>query len=379
MDSTTSTATAQLSEMLVQAVGDYAIYMVDLNGRIASWNTGAHQIKGYSASEAINQPLSLFYTPEDRSLGKPQKLLDTVRSEGRAYDEGWRLRKDGTRFWAQVVVEVVRDANGELIGFAKITRDMTQSHEAAQHIETMRAQLFQAQKLEALGQLTGGMAHDFNNLLTIIIGAARLAARTKDPQRLAELLENIQQAGLRGSRLTQHLLTFARRKSLQSEVVNLHEVLQAAQSLLAQALPKAMTLKLVIEDDLKAVEVELDASQLEMTLLNLVFNARDALNGSGEIGLHACVRHMQGEWDNLHGEFVLITVSDDGMGIAPDVLTRIFEPFFTTKDFGQGTGLGLSQVYGFIKNLKGSIKVDSELGRGTRITLYVPVIGDKAT
>ena len=211
-------------KLLVQSVADLAIFMLDLEGRIVSWNTGARRIKGYNAEEVLNQHLSIFYTEEDRANNKPQRLLERVRREGSAHDEGWRLRKDGSRFWAQVALELVRDTDGTPIGFAKITRDMTQSHEAALHLENMRAQLFQAQKLEALGQLTGGLAHDFNNLLTIIISASKLASTTKNPQRLNELLHNIHQAGLRGSQLTQHLLTFARRKTPTPQLVELHKV-----------------------------------------------------------------------------------------------------------------------------------------------------------
>ena len=363
-------------KLLVQSVADLAIFMLDLEGRIVSWNTGARRIKGYSAEEVLNQHLSIFYTEEDRAHNKPQRLLDIVRREGRAHDEGWRLRKDGSRFWAQVVLEMIRDTQGEPIAFAKITRDMTQSHEAAMHLENMRAQLFQAQKLEALGQLTGGLAHDFNNLLTIIISASKLAGSTKNPERLRELLENIHQAGLRGSQLTQHLLTFARRKNPTPQVVELGKALPVAQAFLAQALPKGTTLKLELDEPLYTVE--LDPSQLEMSLLNLILNARDALEGVGEIRLRAENRVMQGEWDNLSGPFVLISVSDKGMGISPEDLTRIFEPFFTTKGFDRGTGLGLSQVYGFTKALHGSVKVDSDIGRGTTITLYLPAMIEQA-
>lgn len=372
----TATASKKIAkpsyELLVQSVADMAIFMLDLDGRITSWNTGAYQIKGYSAAEAIGQHLSIFYSAEDRASNKPQRLLEIVRTQGRTCDEGWRLRKDGSRFWAQVVLEAIRDSDGALIGFAKITRDMTQNHEAAQHLENMRAQLFQAQKLEALGQLTGGLAHDFNNLLTIIIGASQLASKTQNPQRLKELLDNIHQAGLRGNQLTQHLLTFARRKSLAPQVVELRELLTAAQVFFSQALPKTTTLTLELDDNL--YPVKLDPSQLEMSLLNLIFNARDALEGIGEICLRAENRTLYGEWENLCGRFVLISVSDKGTGISAENMPRIFEPFFTTKSFGQGTGLGLSQVYGFTKSLDGAVKVDSVVGQGTTIALYLPAL-----
>mgnify|MGYP006189185659 CR=1 FL=1 len=374
MDSTGSTAAPTSSErhyeLLVQAVSDYAIYMLDLQGHITSWNTGASRIKGYSAEEVLGQPLELFYTDADRQANKPAQLMAQALADGRAQDQGWRVRKDGSHFWALVVLDLIRDANDQVIGFAKITRDMTQSHEAEQRLEAMREQLFQAQKLEALGQLTGGMAHDFNNLLTIIISASRLASRTDNPQRRAELLESIHSAGQRGSQMTQHLLTFARRGNLQARVLDLHEILPATQTFLAQALPKHIHLSGELDADLYPVKA--DPSQLEMALLNLVFNARDAIEGHGEICLRAVNRTLNGEWDGLHGDFVVISIADTGVGIDPAVQPRIFEPFFTTKGFGQGTGLGLSQVYGLLKHLDGSVRVDSAPGRGTTVSLFLP-------
>jgi PAS domain S-box-containing protein len=376
MDSTGSTAAPTSSErhyeLLVQAVSDYAIYMLDLQGHITSWNTGASRIKGYSAEEVLGQPLELFYTDADRQANKPAQLMAQALADGRAQDQGWRVRKDGSHFWALVVLDLIRDANDQVIGFAKITRDMTQSHEAEQRLEAMREQLFQAQKLEALGQLTGGMAHDFNNLLTIIISAARLPSRTDNPQRRAELLESIHSAGQRGSQMTQHLLTFARRGNLQTQVLDLHDILPATQTFLAQALPKHIRLSGELAPDLHPVMV--DPSQLEMALLNLVFNARDAIEGSGDIHLRAVNRTLQGEWDGLRGDFVVISIADSGIGIDASVLPRIFEPFFTTKAFGQGTGLGLSQVYGLLKRLGGSVRVDSALGRGTTVSLFLPAV-----
>jgi PAS domain S-box-containing protein len=376
MDSTGSTAAPTSSErhyeLLVQAVSDYAIYMLDLQGHITSWNTGASRIKGYSAEEVLGQPLELFYTDADRQANKPAQLMAQALADGRAQDQGWRVRKDGSHFWALVVLDLIRDANDQVIGFAKFTRDMTQSHEAEQRLEAMREQLFQAQKLEALGQLTGGMAHDFNNLLTIIISASRLASRTDNPQRRAELLESIHSAGQRGSQMTQHLLTFARRGNLQTQVLDLQDILPATQTFLAQALPKHIRLSGELAPDLHPVMV--DPSQLEMALLNLVFNARDAIEGSGDIHLRAVNRTLQGEWDGLRGDFVVISIADSGIGIDASVLPRIFEPFFTTKAFGQGTGLGLSQVYGLLKRLGGSVRVDSALGRGTTVSLFLPAV-----
>ncbi|UQY34075.1 PAS domain S-box protein [Pseudomonas fulva] len=364
------TLTERHYEMLVQAVVDYAIFMLDPAGVVVSWNAGAARIKGYAAGEVIGQHLSIFYTDEDRRAGKPGYLLDRALREGRAQDEGWRVRKDGTRFWALVVIDAIRNEQGELIGLAKITRDITDRREAEGRYDALRAQLFQAQKLEALGQLSGGMAHDFNNLLTIILSAAKLASRTDDPQRLASLLDNIQTAGERGAQMTRNLLTFARCEPKPSRLVDLNQLLDAASTFISQALPKSMTLQMQIDDGLHPVQ--LDPSELDMALLNLILNARDAMGGVGTVQLQAGNRQLAGEVDGLHGAFVAIAVADQGCGIDPAIRPRLFEPFFTTKDTGKGTGLGLCQVYGFARQAGGAVQVESVNGHGTTMILYLP-------
>lgn len=364
-------------EMLVQAVVDYAIFMLDPEGYVVSWNAGAARTKGYAAAEAIGQHLSIFYTDEDRREGKPSYLLDRARREGRAQDEGWRLRKDGTRFWALVVIDAIRNEQGDIIGLAKITRDITDRREAEGRYDALRAQLFQAQKLEALGQLTGGMAHDFNNLLTIILSAAKLASCTDDPERLASLLDNIQTAGERGAQMTRNLLTFARCEPKLSRQVDLNELLEAASSFISQALPRTMILQMQVDEGLHAVQ--LDPSELEMALLNLILNARDAMGGMGTVQLQARNRQLAGEVDGLHGAFVVIAVTDQGCGIDPAIRSRLFEPFFTTKDIGKGTGLGLCQVYGFARQAGGGVQVESVSGQGTTMNLYLPASSAQAT
>lgn len=370
------TLTERHYEMLVQAVVDYAIFMLDPAGYVVSWNAGAARIKGYDSAEAIGQHLSMFYTDEDRREGKPAYLLDRALREGRAQDEGWRVRKDGTRFWALVVIDAIRNEQGDIIGLAKITRDITDRREAEGRYDALRAQLFQAQKLEALGQLSGGMAHDFNNLLTIILSAAKLASRTTDPARLASLLENIQTAGERGAQMTRNLLTFARCEPKLSCQVNLNELLDVAASFISQALPKHMSLQMQVADDLHPVQ--LDPSELEMALLNLILNARDAMSGSGVVRLEASNQRLTGEVGGLQGEFVLITVADQGCGIDPAIRARLFEPFFTTKELGKGTGLGLSQVYGFARQAGGDVQIESAEGQGTVMQLYLPACSVQA-
>lgn len=362
-------------EQLVQAVVDYAIYMLDPTGHVVSWNAGAQRIKGYRADEVIGQHFSLFFTDQDRAEGRPQQLLLQALEEGKAQDEGWRVRKDGTQFWALAALDVIRDEHGEVIGLAKVTRDITDRRESALQLDAMRAQLFQAQKLEALGQLTGGLAHDFNNLLTIIISSARLASGNQDPARVRRLLEHILDAGQRGTQLTQQLLSFARHRQLNVTSIAPAQVIDTTRGLAEHALPRDIELLLQVQPDLPLIEV--DAGQLQMVLLNLVFNARDAIATTGQIHLTAESVRLAGEVEGLHGRFVRFDVRDDGQGIDPQVLPRIFEPFFTTKAFGKGTGLGLSQAYGFARQSDGAISVSSRPGEGTCMSLYLPArMGD---
>ena len=362
-------------EQLVQSVVDYAIYMLNPAGHVVSWNAGAQRIKGYRADEVIGQHFSLFFTPQDCADGRPERLLRQALEQGVAQDEGWRVRKDGTQFWALAALDVIRDDQGQIIGLAKVTRDITDRRESAMQLDAVRAQLFQAQKLEALGQLTGGLAHDFNNMLTIIISSARLALASQDPARIQRMLQHILVAGQRGTELTQQLLSFARHRQLDVSCVAPQDLVAATRGLLEHALPSSIELQVQLQAGLPLIEV--DAGQLQMVLLNLLFNARDAIAGSGRIGLTVELVELAGEVEGLHGSFVCFVVEDNGEGIAPEVLPRIFEPFFTTKPFGKGTGLGLSQVYGFARQSGGAIHVDSDPGHGTFMQLYLPTYQDK--
>nr|WP_225778356.1 PAS domain S-box protein [Pseudomonas sp. Marseille-Q3773] len=358
-------------EQLVQSVVDYAIYMIDPSGHVVSWNAGAQRIKGYRADEVIGQHFSVFFTPQDCAEGRPERLLRQALEQGGAQDEGWRVRKDGTQFWALAVLHVIHDDHGQVVGVAKVIRDITDRREAALQLDAVRAQLFQAQKLEALGQLTGGLAHDFNNLLTIILSSAHLALSTKDPARAQRMLQHIVDAGQRGTELTQQLLSFARHRKLDVTRVAPANLIDATRGLLEHALPGSIELAVLMQPDLPLIEV--DAGQLQMVLLNLLFNARDAIAGAGRIGLRVDVVELAGEVEGLRGGFVRFEVEDSGEGIAPAVLPRIFEPFFTTKPFGKGTGLGLCQVYGFARQSGGAICVKSEPGQGTCMQLYLPI------
>jgi PAS domain S-box-containing protein len=357
--------------LLVQGVTDYSIFMLDPEGRVANWNAGAERIKGYSPDEIVGQHFSRFYTPEEAEAGVPQRAIETARETGRYEAEGWRMRKDGTRFWASVVIDAIRGDDGELIGFAKITRDMTEKREAQLKLEESREQLFRSQKMEALGQLTGGLAHDFNNLLTAILGASDLALRNvADQDKVKRMIDGIRGSAQRGASLTKQLLAFARAQPLELRQIDLKQFFADVTTLLRPSLRSNIEVITEISDQLWPVDA--DGGALELALLNLAFNARDAMPDGGSLRISAYNEVLEGQPDGLKGEHVALRVSDTGTGMDADTRERVFEPFFTTKSFGEGTGLGLSQVFGFAKQLGGAITVESEPGKGATFTLYIP-------
>jgi PAS domain S-box-containing protein len=357
--------------ILVQGVTDYAIFMLDPEGRVTNWNAGAQRIKGYAPEDIVGQHFSRFYTPEDAEAGVPARALETARSTGRYEAEGWRVRKDGSHFWASVVIDAIQDDEGTLIGFAKITRDMTEKRETQLRLEQSREQLFRSQKMEALGQLTGGLAHDFNNLLTAILGASDLALRNVDkPDKVRRMLDGVRNSAQRGAGLTRQLLAFARAQPLEIKQLKLKEFLREVTTLVRPSLRS--NVELITEASEQLWPVDADAGALELAILNLAFNARDAMKDGGKLKISAHNVVLSGTPDGLRGEHVALRVSDTGVGMAPETIEHVFEPFFTTKSYGEGTGLGLSQVFGFAKQLGGAVTVESAPGEGSSFTLYLP-------
>jgi len=361
-------------QLLVEGVRDYAIYLLDVNGRISSWNSGAARFKGYSAEEIIGEHFSRFYTEPDRAQGLPDMALRTAAETGRFESEGWRVRKDGSQFWTSVMIQALHDDDGRLIGFAKITRDITEQRQAQLEVERARDALSHAQKMEAIGRLTGGVAHDFNNLLTIIRTSVELLRRPGlSEQHRAKYIDAIADTADRASLLTRQLLAFARRQPLTPQLFDPRARIEGMTQILKATLGATIELTLDFADDLGAIYA--DPTQFETALLNVVINARDAMPAGGKLAIRA--RNVTGlppirRHAAADGAFVAVSVQDTGSGIEPDVLERIFEPFFTTKEVDKGTGLGLSQVYGFAKQSGGEIDVHSELGVGTTFTLYMP-------
>jgi len=357
--------------LLVQGVTDYAIYMLDVDGHVTNWNAGAERIKGYSPGEIVGEHFSRFYTPEDFDAGLPKRALETARETGRYEAEGWRVRKDGTRFWASVIIDAIKDDDGHLIGFAKITRDMSEKRENQLRLEESREQLFRSQKMEALGQLTGGLAHDFNNLLTAILGAADLGARNADnPEKLRRMLDGIRNSAQRGANLTKQLLAFARAQPLEIKQIELKDFLADVSTLVRPSLRS--DIELVTEYSDQIWPVDADPGALELAILNLAFNARDAMKDGGHLKISAQNMVLNGKPEGLKGEHVVLRVCDTGTGMSRELQERVFEPFFTTKGYGEGTGLGLSQVFGFAKQIGGAIEIDSAEGKGSTFCLYLP-------
>ncbi|MGL4264210.1 MAG: PAS domain S-box protein, partial [Afipia sp.] len=268
--------------MLVQSVTDYALYMIDADGHVSSWNQGAERIKQYRADEIIGQHFSRFYTEVDRRKGDPQNALAIARREGRFEKEGWRVRKDGTQFWAHVVIDPIHDEAGAIIGFAKITRDITERRDTQKALDQAREALAHSQKMDAIGQLTGGIAHDFNNLLMVILGSLELAGRRlPDDVRVATLIANATQAAQRGAALTQRMLAFARRQDLDLKPIDVPALVRGMTDLLQSSLGPSVQIE--THFPLKLGLVHADANQLEMALLNLAVNARDAMPEGGNI------------------------------------------------------------------------------------------------
>jgi signal transduction histidine kinase/CheY-like chemotaxis protein len=310
----------------------------------------------------------------------PGKALKTASETGKVEMEGWRVRKDGSRFFASVVINQIRDKSGALIGFAKVTRDITERHEAQITLQRAQEQLAQAQKMEGIGQLTGGVAHDFNNLLTIIIGNLETLERAlggpaPDIGRLMHSTENALRGAQRAAALTQRLLAFSRRQPLDPKPVDVSRLVSGMSDLLRRTIGEQVAIETVLAGGLWRALV--DPNQLEVAILNLAVNARDAMPRGGKLTIETANAYLDegyasSQAEVIPGQYVAICVSDTGSGMTKDILVRAFEPFFTTKEIGQGTGLGLSQVYGFVKQTGGHIKLYSEPGQGTTVKIYLP-------
>ncbi len=363
--------------LLVESVKDYAIIMLDLEGHIVSWNAGAECINGYPASEIIGQHFSRFYPKEDADRGKPERELVIAAAEGRFEEEDFRVRKDGSRFIANVVITPLFDDKGKLRGYSKVTRDITARRETEIALKKVEDQLRQRQKMDAIGQLAGGIAHDFNNQLNVILGYAHMLGYAVELPKQKLYAQYICDAVNRSADLTRNLLAFARKGQNQTTPVHVGKLLAETIEMLERTIDKRIEIKHLFGADSDIVLG--DPSQLQNAFLNLGVNARDAMTAGGCLLVETENVAIDAAFITRHGGeiqpglYIKISVSDTGTGMSDEVKRHLFEPFFTTKTVGKGTGLGLASVYGTIKNHKGALDVYSEIGRGTTFKLFLPL------
>jgi PAS domain S-box-containing protein len=355
---------------LVEGVTDHAIFMLDPDGNVTHWNSGAERVKGYKEEEIIGQHFSRFYTAEDRQRGLPRRALTMAARHGSFDTEGWRLRRDGSRFWARIVINAIHDEAGQLIGFAKITRDMTERR-------VVEEQLHQAQKMETVGQLTNGIAHDFNNILAAIIPNLELAQAHVTEERISDYLQNAMHAADQGARLTDQLLRFSRRNDVHREIVDIGGLIATVCAMLPRTIGPNIAIERVLDGEVWHAVT--DPGSLELALLNLAINARDAMPSGGTLTI--ATRNLARGSARLPsdldpGNYLMISVTDTGTGMSEEVRSQSLDPFFTTKAPGKGTGLGLSMVYGFAKQSGGTVIIDSEMGKGTTVRIYLPRAGN---
>ncbi len=365
-------------QTLIEGVVDYAIFALDREGHVTSWNSTAQKIIGYSSEEIIGKHFGIFYRPDERRAGSPAHALETAIERGKYDVEGWRIRKNGTPFFITGSVSSSHDDAGNLIGFISILRDATERRDAEEKLVQAREQLAMSQKMEAIGKLTGGIAHDFNNLLMIIGGSAQIFTRLLDPK-LPKAIEAIQTAAKRGESLTRQLLTFSRHQHLSPTVVDLNASIKNMRTMIESSLRGNIVYNENVGEGVASVKVDL--AELELAIVNIAVNARDAMPSGGTftLSVHAVTANQETGGDRRAKAFFAIALGDTGTGIPPNLLSKMFDPFFTTKEVGKGTGLGLSQVYGFAHQAGGTVTADSKVGQGTTITIYLPSCADEQT
>jgi PAS domain S-box-containing protein len=356
----------QLSRAIEQTAS--LVYVINLEGKIEYVNPQFLEVTGYSKDEVIGQSTLLWKTGR-MSREDYANLWKTLTAGRNWYGEYEIKRKDESVITVQSTISPIRDDKGQITQFVSVQEDIS-------HRKELEEQLRRMQRMEAVGQLTGGLAHDFNNLLTVIIGNLDLLQDELKPNPKAqEMAQRALDAGLRGADLTKNLLAFARRQSLVPMVFDANELVHSTTELLRRTLGEQIEINTALSDNLWPAFA--DPTQVESALTNLALNARDAMPNGGLLTVETANKHLDDRYaaENIEvvpGDYVMLAVSDTGTGIPPEILGRVFEPFFTTKAQGKGTGLGLSMIYGFAKQSKGHVKIYSELGHGTTVRLYLP-------
>jgi PAS domain S-box-containing protein len=351
-----------------------AIITKDLNGIVTAWNKGAERLYGYSEAEMLGQPL-IRILPPDRQEEVAQILERIRRGETVDHHDSIRVTRDGRHLNMSISVAPMRDADGKVVGASAIARDVTAQKRS-------ESQLRQAQKMEAVGRLAGGVAHDFNNILGIITACSELLRDRVHEPAATQYLDNVKRAAERGALLTRQLLAFSRKQVVQPRVFDVNERLKELSKLLKPLMGDDV--EIVIPARPTTALVDMDPGHLDQVVLNLAVNSRDAMPRGGKFILETAHLEFDESITRQHpamkaGKYVLLAASDTGIGMDETTVSRIFEPFFTTKEIGKGTGLGLATVYGIVQQAGGHIWVYSEPGRGTTFKVYLPSAEDKVS
>ena len=368
---------SRLATVIEQAV--QIVIITDLKGNIEYVNPAFEKITGYSATEAIGRNPRILKSGEQDG-GFYKNLWDTITS-GKTWQGIFaNKKKDGTIFYDRAVIFPIKNKQNEIVNFAAVKQDVTKERELEQ-------QLQQAHKMESIGTLAGGVAHDFNNILTIINGYSEIALLNMDESNpLYSKMTAIQEAGHRAENLTRQLLAFSRKQIYKTEVVEINDVIQDMEKMLRRLISEDIRIKMILPKNLPKIKA--DKSQLEQVFMNLLLNARDAVNAKSkenykkEIIIETGFSELDEDYAAQHpgisaGSYICFSVSDNGIGMDETIRRQVFEPFFTTKEKYKGTGLGMSTVYGIVKQNSGCIFVYSELNEGTRVKIYWPVTKEK--
>jgi two-component system, cell cycle sensor histidine kinase and response regulator CckA len=352
-----------------------AVITLDPIGDIVQWSQSAEQMTGYHAREMVGHPFAQLIAREETDRYNFEEILRQTVKTGRCNIEGWKLRKDGSRFYAAQSFTVLFDRNNGVAGFSLAIRDLT-DQDGASSLRQTEAQLRQAQRLEAVGRLASGIAHDFKNLLTAIQGHAQFLTEDLEPEHPSRAdVDEILHSSERAAALTRQLLAFSRGQSLEPESLQLNNIVSAMERLLRRVISEDIAVESVLDPELWTVRA--DPSQIEQILVNLMVNARDAMPHGGRITIKTAnaelaTSYAQRREEVEPGEYVMLAISDTGIGMDRETQARIFEPFFTTKGPDKGTGLGLSTVFGIIKQMGGHVYVYSEPGQGSTFKIYFP-------
>jgi len=368
---------AEHCQRTLDAIRTYAISVLDPNGLIRRWNKGAALIFGTSADEAVGRHFGVFFLKEDRDIGEPARALQAAGATHGFETEGWRVGADGVPIWLRIVIEPLYDERGALTGYLHISRAAQRNSRYETAADASSAAVFQRQKLEILSHFTRRLVHDYNNLLTIITSNLdRLSKGPRDGERAQRLVASALRAAQRATMLTHQLYTFGTSEPMRAELVDVSELIRELEPSMRLACGDTIELDLSLR--LESTQAWLDPMDFDAALLNLVANARDAMPRGGKINVTAGnldidVERAADTQGASPGRYIAISVADTGLGMTPEIIERACEPFFSTKEAGAGSGLGLSQVHGFVKQCGGNVEIQSIVAEGTTVTLLLPV------